>query len=487
MTPWITVVLFRLAQADGSIGDFLYQVRGLVTFICALGILWIVLLVLTIQRNAERRRRERLGLEPLPGLTTSLYNWLSGRGSAAAPAQPPFPDSSPALDEDLPAPDLGLLTGNLPEPDLDAITGEDEAAAPVTPSPAPSMSAGTPAATAAPEIDPAALERYFPLEDAAPASPSAPQRVPDGTPPPPDSVELLRIFRDLLEGSLIVVVDGYRYDSAEALHEADLARRLAKIARDLALMVRDIQQLSKSTPPPSTPPSQPAQPPAPALPDAVEVLRVFRDLSDGTLIIEIEGQHFHSPQALHAASLGRRFTKVVRDLALLVKETQQIAKTAPPPTAPPAQRERTRITPPLERYERAGENAPPPDSSEAGPPSRTPPRITLPDDELPSMAPGAMFRGMTMAARGQKPDTPPEETPPPLSIAEQIETLLQQRLAQSAEFRGRKIHVKAALSGGVRIQVDDRFYDGIDEVQDEAVRTLLQDVVREWEDRGGMV
>ncbi len=66
-------------------------------------------------------------------------------------------------------------------------------------------------------------------------------------------------------------------------------------------------------------------------------------------------------------------------------------------------------------------------------------------------------------------------------IAEEIEDLLQERLRGLAEFAGREIHVRPALSGGVTIEVDGAFYQGVGEVTDEAVRALLMEVVRAWE------
>jgi hypothetical protein len=90
-----------------------------------------------------------------------------------------------------------------------------------------------------------------------------------------------------------------------------------------------------------------------------------------------------------------------------------------------------------------------------------------------------MFRQMTRVAMGQNPTTP--EASAPLTIADQIEDLLQARLADLPSFQGRTIHVRPSIEGGVRIEIDDKFYDGIGDVDDPAVRELLGDVVREWE------
>lgn len=373
MTPLHVNTLFMLAQMDDTLGDFLYQVRGLVAFVCALAILWIALFVLTIQRNAERRRRQKLGLEPLPNMWVSLYRWITQKDgaqdktpAALSRAQPPPGDDA------LPAPDLDLLTGDLGEPDWDVFDAPD----------------------AAPDAPPAVV-------------PERARSVP-AEPPVPDS-------------------------------DADLLEDLPMTDHDDALPV---------TPPGSADDAPPA--------DSVELLRVFRDLSDGTLIVEIDGRRFASAGELAGANLARRFTKVVKDLAQWVRDAQARAAQAPP-AAPPT----------------------------SAPAPGTPAWHSLPDDEMPSMGPGTMLRQMTRAAMGQKPETPPEENAPELSIPEQIEELLQARLIHMPEFRERTIHVKPSLSGGVRIQVDGTYYEGVGDIADDDVRALLQDVVREWENHYG--
>jgi hypothetical protein len=72
-----------------------------------------------------------------------------------------------------------------------------------------------------------------------------------------------------------------------------------------------------------------------------------------------------------------------------------------------------------------------------------------------------------------------------LSIPDQIEALLQKRLVDHPEFAEREIHVRPSPHGGVRIEVDGEFFDGVGEVADDQVRALIQDVVREWEKTTG--
>ncbi|MBI5960587.1 MAG: hypothetical protein HY866_17745, partial [Chloroflexi bacterium] len=197
-------------------------------------------------------------------------------------------------------------------------------------------------------------------------------------------------------------------------------------------------------------------------PDSVELLRVWRDLSDGSLIVEIGGRQFRSLNDLRSADLERRFLNVLRDLTTLSTSSAAAASAAPArprPAAPTA-------VPPA---------APSPESKT--------PKDKMPDQDAEngpvSLSPGSMFRQMRRVAMGQGPA--PVERKPEQTIAEQIENILQARLVDLPEFRKRSIHVSPALSGGVRIEVDGQFYDGVGDVEDQAVRDLLIEVVRVWE------
>jgi hypothetical protein len=182
--------------------------------------------------------------------------------------------------------------------------------------------------------------------------------------------------------------------------------------------------------------------------DSVELLRVWRDLSTGRLIVEIGGQRFGSVAELRGANLERRFQGVMRDLD----------KLADAPPVPRATRPR-------------------PDVEIEGSPTAS----SLNDDEDLSLSPGTMFRQMTRAAMGQRPEV--MEAEKPKSIAEEIEALLQKRLTTLSEFRQRSIHVRPAPDGGVQIDVDGTIYDGIGDVDDDDVRALLGEIVSEWEKR----
>lgn len=310
MTLDLTLLRLLVAQAQSSnITDFFGQISGLVALTCGAGVIWVALTAFVMQRAAERRRRAAEGLAPLPSVYSSLWRTLRGEPSEEPPARVALEPAAPAAL----MPDLSLL------------------------------------------IDEAPLVRAAPEPALPPEPESAP--VPASQPGPPNSDD------DVL----------------------------------------------------GTPP------------ETDEVLRVWRDRASGALIVAIDGQRFVAGETPPGSDLERRFASVVRDLSAAI----------PRPEAAPA-----------------------PADPSAGRGSST-------------------LRQIGRVAIGQPVVEPPAAGP--RSIADQIEELLQDRLTRLPEFSGRSIHVRPSLHGGVNIVIDNRQYDGVGEVDDPAVRALLEDVVRQWE------
>ncbi len=233
------------------------------------------------------------------------------------------------------------------------------------------------------------------------------------------------------------------------------------------------ERQSRSVPPPSRPAEPPPASPSPAAPpsaplgdalpgDAIEVFRIYRDLADGALIVEVHGQRYRSLSEITDAQVGRRFLGNVKALAHFARLGDvEIPDEWGAESAPPPRGESTAFSQP----ERQSYSVPPP----------PPPTSAARPPESPSLL-GGLF------GRGAKP-TEPEEEIDVRPMAEQIEELLQHRLTASPDLRHRSIHVRSAVDGGVRIEVDGRYYDGVGDVEDEDVREFIQSIIREWEAR----
>lgn len=226
----------------------------------------------------------------------------------------------------------------------------------------------------------------------------------------------------------------------------------------LGLPLEDDLDRLRPLPPPGSPvrppsllgtPSSPAEtlPAARALPlpdsEAVEVMRVLRDLADGSLVVEIGGRRYRSLRDIDDPQVGRRFmgnVKVLARFAQLDKYSVPEAWVEPPADAAPA-------PPPLADQ---GWSAPPPPPSSLLQPAR---QADIQADLQP------------------------------FSMVEQIEEMLQDRKMRNPALAHRSIHIHSTAGGGVRVEVDGRYYEGVGDVQDDEARGFLQATIREWEDR----
>lgn len=186
--------------------------------------------------------------------------------------------------------------------------------------------------------------------------------------------------------------------------------------------------------------------------DAVEVMRVWRDINDGSLIVQMGDTLFRFVGEMEDRGLAKRFIRVVQDLAQMATIGAQAAGL---PT-PDFEASTGLFTKP-------------------GAWSNSTPAVPI----VPPAAPAPPRRPIiTMTPNDPIKDIGQDQ---PLGIAGQIDRLLQIRLQQTPVFRGRKISMGSAPNGSIEITVDDRVYNGVDSIEDREVREFIQRVVKEWE------
>lgn len=173
--------------------------------------------------------------------------------------------------------------------------------------------------------------------------------------------------------------------------------------------------------------------------EAVEVLRVLRDLADGRLIVEISGRRYYHLHEIADPQVRRRF----------LGNTQALARFAR-----------------LEEGDR--------------PPSGSVPPVPVPPVSVPPVSSPAWSEPAQVQPAAGKEEAADDQ---PRTIADEIEELLQIRLARTPEMAQRSIHVRSTPDGGVRIEVDGAFFPGVSEVTDVEVREFIQATIREWEAR----
>ncbi len=179
-------------------------------------------------------------------------------------------------------------------------------------------------------------------------------------------------------------------------------------------------------------------------PRSMPVLSLHRDRLTGELLVEIAGRRYGHPTEIQDASVWRGVSAAHRDLT----QWLQTGESPVPPLPAP-------------------EPAPPPG------PAPIPPADQA-DAPLPNMNPFHQMKILRERAKAAPPG--------PKSMVEQIDEVLQKRLAGSP-YASLGIRMQPSASGGVQIVVGRQRYDGVDAVPDPGIQALIREAVKEWETR----
>jgi hypothetical protein len=171
------------------------------------------------------------------------------------------------------------------------------------------------------------------------------------------------------------------------------------------------------------------------------VLNIVRDTRDGRLVVVINGVGYRS-LAEHD-ELKKQFVNIMRDLNQVVTKPDD--------------------NPPTDALEPQSQPSTYADSSNEYVPGKLP-SFKLEDN-------------MTPTNKGSYEVT----SVPELNIAEAIEAYLQHKIRTTPEYRSRVIHIQPTSSGGVRIQVDNEYYESVSDIADGEVRGFIQQAIEEWQ------
>lgn len=214
------------------------------------------------------------------------------------------------------------------------------------------------------------------------------------------------------------------------------------------------------------------------------VLQVMRDPRDGRLLVVMEdGTGYRT--LVDAPEVKRQFTRVMRELTAVVMEPDPLTSASSPRPTPPAQPAEAAPSAELE-LPTAGDLLKDDKPTAPAKPTRT---TTVPkiDGPLPGDLPSYRFDdNPAIILPGTAGFKKVEFTPPPeVDIPSAIEAYLQWRLQTTGQFPGRKLHVLKAPSGGVRIRVDDHYYDFVDDIADPEAKAFIKQTIQEWQERQG--
>jgi len=219
-------------------------------------------------------------------------------------------------------------------------------------------------------------------------------------------------------------------------------------------------------------------------PDLEQAAGLWRERQTGSLLVEMDGLKFHSVYDLNDDQ-RQRLLKSVRDLHLWSGVPEQ-ARNEQPAAAVVRAESATFVSEQELRtldYERrnlpkhlvagGAPVAEPADVEQSpGQPPAQPVAETL---KRPSLNP------VEVLARALRADVP-KSVSPPLSIAGQIDEILQARLENSS-LKGRAIRLMELPGKGMVVMVGLDQYESVSAVPDPEIRGLLQACVEEWEGR----
>ena len=240
-----------------------------------------------------------------------------------------------------------------------------------------------------------------------------------------------------------------------------------------------------------------------------ETLRVWRDKRSSRLALEVGGKLYEKPADMPEKT-RQGLARLVQELAVWAGAAPLDAAASPAPAARPAapaappprsDRPPAPVTAAAAamtadslvdslRAEVSGESAPtspPPPAVTVKTPApaaattiKQPAAVPLPPVGAPEPVKadvGSLWRTAFTGSKGQK-----EAPPPLLSIAAQIDEVVQERLPASA-LRGRQIKVMDVPPHGLVVVVDGQQFEGVNDVTDSQVRQFLRECVAEWENR----
>ncbi len=190
--------------------------------------------------------------------------------------------------------------------------------------------------------------------------------------------------------------------------------------------------------------------------NAEVVLTVLRDPRDDRLMVRLDDTAYRSLS--DTPEVKERFVKVMRELSDIVMKPDD----NPPPLA-----DEDDIAALLD-------DAPAKPTREFAPP----PPISA-DGAMPGDLPSYRIDDNVSVSGGKYVN----KATPELNIAQAIDSYLQHKLRYTPEMQGRSMQIQPAPRGGVRIRVDNQFYEAVDEIPDADTRAFIQSAIQEWQSR----
>ncbi|MCL4868535.1 MAG: hypothetical protein KJ063_06195 [Anaerolineae bacterium] len=184
----------------------------------------------------------------------------------------------------------------------------------------------------------------------------------------------------------------------------------------------------------------------------IELMRVLRVPPLGKIVVEMGDNRYLNLNEIPQAEAKRRILAAIGDLVVFAGGYQKLVDAD--------------VAAPLA----AAERAPAPPLAQTRDLAPSPPQAAA--VEKPS-APA-----VKTSITGPLSDSP---SPTMISIAAQIDEILQQHLQADPVLARRNIHLRQSAAGGLIIEVDGHAYKRPNEIDDPHVREVIKRALKEWE------
>ena len=210
----------------------------------------------------------------------------------------------------------------------------------------------------------------------------------------------------------------------------------------------------------------------------IEVMRVLRVPPMGKLVIEMGGNRYERVDEVIDEASKRRLLTAVGELVTFAGNYEGLvnAGVAPPLTASATTNSQTadeaeRLSAEQARFLRQLEEERDALKSQSG--DTVIEATSLP----PELPPHIEAKAQPAKADLSRSSTVPRKS---LSIAEQIDTVLQELKSKDPELAHRAVRLRPNPAGGLHIEVDGALYDEPGDIEDTAVQALIRQAVQTW-------
>jgi hypothetical protein len=196
----------------------------------------------------------------------------------------------------------------------------------------------------------------------------------------------------------------------------------------------------------------------------LEVMRVLRVPPMGKLIVEVNGERYDRIDEVTNEHSKRRLLAAIGELISFAGNYDSLveAGVAPPLTVETAVSEATGEDAPLTRQQ-----------------ARFIEQLETQRDALKAVSQGSTVN-VNVADLSEEASPTRLQSRQPVSMAEQIDIILQELKFQDPALSSRIIRLRQNPAGGLHIEVDGELYEEPGEIEDKAVQKLIRQAVYTW-------